>query len=74
MLKRATIPGRTLYQRLQKLDVKRLHLARAQRASFLAKVRTTLPTEASLAEAKLLVARTRAARTADFLDLYRKTP
>lgn len=71
MFKKAAISGRTEYQRLQKLGVKRLRFAKAKRAFFLMRVRATVLTEASLAAIKLLVSRTRAARTADFLDKYR---
>ena len=58
-------------QRLYKLSVKRIRVAKAERARFLAQVKTTLPTEAESRKASQLVERVRAAKTAPFLEQYR---
>lgn len=60
--------------RLQKAAVKRLRVAKAQRAVFLAKVRSARPTEATAQKADRLVERVRAAKAADFLQRYRAAP
>jgi hypothetical protein len=59
-------------QRLQRVAVKRVHVARAQRAAFLAQVKATQPTEATEQRAGRLVERVRAAKSADFLQQYRR--
>ncbi|MFG6416643.1 hypothetical protein ACG02S_22350 [Roseateles sp. DC23W] len=58
-------------QRLHKVAVKRVLVAKVQRAKFLAQLRVTEPTEESRREASELVDRVRAAKTAGFLQQYR---
>jgi hypothetical protein len=58
-------------QRLQKADAKRIRVAKAERAHFIAQVMATQPTEAKRREAGQLVERVRAAKSADFLQQYR---
>jgi hypothetical protein len=71
MFKKAPTFGKPAQQRLQKVAVKRVRLAKVQRAVFLAKVKATTATEAQQAESDRLVSRVRAAKNADFLQQYR---
>ncbi len=58
-------------QRLSKVAVKHVRVAKAERARFLAEVRATEGTEKGTHEAGRLVARVRAAKAAPFLQQYR---
>ncbi|MGN6526844.1 MAG: hypothetical protein ACTHL8_10675 [Burkholderiaceae bacterium] len=58
---------------LTKVAAKRVRIAKAQRAVFLAEVKERKPDEATRREANVLVERVRAAKTARFLDQYRVT-
>lgn len=71
MFKKKASPAKPAEQRLLKIHVKRLRLAKQQRAEFMAGVRSTQPTEASVQRSEELVKRVRAAKSADFLDQYR---
>lgn len=71
MFKKKPFLTRPAEQRLQKVAVKRVRVAKAERAAFLARVKATQPTEASEQKADCLVARVRAARSAEFLQQYR---
>lgn len=62
---------RAAERRLQKVAVKRVRIARMQRAKFLSEVKATLPSEATQREAARLVERVRAAKSAPFLQQYR---
>lgn len=71
MFKKKPSPAKPAEQRLQKVAVKRVRVAKAQRATFLAQVKATQPTEATEQKAGRLVERVRAAKSADFLRQYR---
>jgi len=71
MFKKKTSLTRPAERRLQKVAVKRVRVANAQRADFLARVKATQPTEAGEQKADCLVKRVRAAKSAEFLQQYR---
>lgn len=71
MFKKSPLPTKPARQRLSKIAVKRVRVAKLQRARFLAEVKANQPTEASQLEAGRLVERARAAKTAPFLQQYR---
>ncbi len=71
MFKKPPSLERSAQQRLQKVAAKRTRVAKAQRATFLAQVKATSPTEESRREADRLVDRVRAAKSAPFLQQYR---
>lgn len=71
MFKKKPSLAKPAEQRLHKVAVKRVRLAKVQRAQFVAQVMATQPTEAGQREAGRLVERVRAAKAADFLQQYR---
>lgn len=71
MFKKKPSPAKPAEQRLHKVAVKRVRVAKAQRARFLAEVKANQPTEAGACKAGQLVERVRAAKAAPFLQQYR---
>lgn len=71
MFRKTPPVARTAEQRLAKVAVKRVRVANNERARFLAEVKATQPTEASVHKAEQLVKRVRAAKAAPFLQQYR---
>lgn len=71
MFKKKPSTAKPAEQRLHKVAVKRVRLAKVERARFLAEVRATQPTEAGARKAGQLVERVRAAKAAPFLQQYR---
>ncbi|MBW8833080.1 MAG: hypothetical protein JF606_27605 [Burkholderiales bacterium] len=71
MFKRKPSIAKPAEQRLAKVAVKRVRVAKAERARFLAEVKVAQPSEAAQREAGRLVERVRAAKSAPFLQQYR---
>jgi hypothetical protein len=71
MFKKKPSIAKPAEQRLSKVAVKRVRVAKAERARFLAEVKATQPTEAGVRKAGKLVERVRAAKAAPFLQQYR---
>lgn len=74
MFKKKRSTTKPAVQRLYKLAVKRIRVAKAERARFLRGVKATQPTDAGSRKASQLVERVRAAKAAPFLDQYRIGP
>lgn len=71
MFKKIPSTAKPAEQRLSKAAVKRVRMAKGERARFLAEVKATQPTEAGARKAGQLVERVRAAKAAPFLQQYR---
>jgi hypothetical protein len=71
MFKKKPSAAKLAGQRLHKVAVKRVRLAKVERARFLAAVKANQPTEAGAHKAGQLVERVRAAKAAPFLQQYR---
>jgi len=71
VFKKKPSPAKPAEHRLSKVAVKRVRVAKAERARFLAEVKANQPTEASARKAEQLVERVRAAKAAPFLKQYR---
>lgn len=71
MFKKKPSIAKPAEQRLAKVAVKRVRVAKAERARFLAEVKANQPTEAGARKAGQLVERVRAAKAAPFLQQYR---
>lgn len=71
MFKSKPTSSKSAVQRLQKVAARRARVAQGQRAKFLAQVSATSSSSESQRTAQELVARVRAAKSADFLQMYR---
>lgn len=71
MLKRKATIANLAQLRLQRLGAKRTRLGKSQRAQFLSQIRETTATDGSQQEARELVEKLHAARSAGFLRQYR---
>lgn len=71
MFKKKPSIAKPAEQRLSKVAVKRVRIAKAGRARFLAEVKANQGTAADARKASQLVQRVRAAKAAPFLEQYR---